>query len=274
MDQDSQFTGDLGDEVLQEDPPYKPALCVPVMVEGPVGVQHVPSRAAGGFQRQLSVADGATQVLGADPRRRIVKIVCDVPFLYAPEQASVNQGVAPSWPANVPLVITHADPVWIKAQAPAATAALGQPTSVIVAQPAAGADWTVTVPAGEIWTWQAWRGQLTTDANVAVRSINYVVEKPVTFEDLMLFTASVGHNAATTVVYQGTTGIGELPGVRNGGLQVMFPEALVMEAGVRIRSITQNIQAGDQWSAIHFDVIRSITASTATVNIDVENWAD
>lgn len=275
MPQGSTPTGELETEVLQEEAVLG---TVPVAVEGTVAVQQVPSRAAGGQQITVDVGAAAIRLIGADPRRRVARIISDASFQFDTNQASVDQGVAPAWPALVPLTLTHGEEVWIKAT-PATTppAGVGTPASIIVPNPAAGANWTYTVPAGEVWLLQAWRGQLTTDANVATRSINWRVERPATLEDLMLFTASVGQAAVSTVVYQGTKGIGELPAVRNGGLQMMFPDGLYVEGGVVISVVTQNIQAGDQWSAIHLDIVRyatSAVAGQATISYDVENWAD
>lgn len=277
IEQDSLPTGELAEEVLQEDPTPLPMPSVPVRVEGPVGVQHIPSRAAAGFQRFLSSTDNATRLIGADPRRRIVRVVCDLPFLFGTDQASVNQGTAPLWPADTPLLITHAEELWIKAQAGAALSA-GEADTVVVANPAAGADWTQDVPAGEFWTLQSWRGRFQTDATVANRTINWRLERPAPgLEDLVTFTATVVQPASSIVIYQGTLGVGELPAVRNGGLQMMFPDAIVLEPGTRISTVTQNIQAGDQWSEIHLAIIRQTTSGAAvdgTVSVDVENWAD
>lgn len=279
MDQDSMPTGELETEVLQEDPtPWAlPLGPIPVVLEGPVGVQHIPSRAAGGFQRKVSTSDAAVQLLGADPRRRVARIVSDLAFLYATDQASVAQGTAPLWPADVPLYLTHGEQLWLKTQAGSAVTA-GEADTVVVTNPAAGADWTQDVPAGEFWTLQSWRGRFQTDATVANRQVNWRLERPAPgLEDLVTFTATVAQAASQIVVYQGTLGVGELPGVRNGGLQMMFPNGIVLEPGTRISSVTGSIQAGDTWTEIHLAIIRQTSSAATvdgTVSIDVENWAD
>lgn len=120
-DQDSAPTGDLEEEVLQEDPHALPLAPVAVTVSGPVAVHNVPSRAGASFSRLLLAADiPGGPILSADPRRRIARLICGQSFAVGTDQASVTQGVAAIWPANVPCEITHGDEVWVDVSADAA----------------------------------------------------------------------------------------------------------------------------------------------------------
>jgi len=113
MDQESLPTGDLDEEVLQEEPDYVPLQAVPVTVCGPVGVQNVPSRAGASFNRLLVATEDVRVLLSADPRRRIARLICGQSFAVGSDQSSVTQGVAAVWPANTVCEITHGEEVWV-----------------------------------------------------------------------------------------------------------------------------------------------------------------
>lgn len=121
MDQDSSPTGELTEEVLQEDAaPVLPLDPVPVAVTGPVAVQNVPSRAGASFGRLLLAADvPQAPILPADPRRRIARLLCGQPFRVGSEQSAVTQGVAALWPADVVCEVTHGEAVWVSVTADA-----------------------------------------------------------------------------------------------------------------------------------------------------------
>lgn len=274
-DQDSLPTGELETEVLQEDEePTLPLAPVPVAVTGPIGVQHIPSRAAAGFQRKVTTTDDVRVLLGADPRRRIAKIVCDLPFLYGTDQASVGQGIAPRWPANEPLLITHSDQVWVQPQAGATPASVTVPASTVGADPAAGAEASVTVPAGETWELESVRVTLVASAVVANRRVRLVIDDGVNI--LAEIVAGLDQTATQTITYSYTADGYETVATRSGILQQGIPRML-LGAGYRIRTITAAIDVGDNYSAPIVGYRKTTTAAGATtgqVNVDVENWAD
>lgn len=117
------------------------------------------------------------------------------------------------------------------------------------ANPAAGADFTITVPAGARWRVNVGRLIFVTSAAVAARRMVLVLDdgalvyfeqdtfetQPASSSDSYCFTA-YGFLAAALVTLH----------------MVPMPPDLVMPAGHRLRSVVQNIQAADQISAIHF----------------------
>lgn len=275
-DQDSLPTGELETEVLQEDEsPTLPLAPVPVAVSGPVGVQHIPSRAAAGFQRKVTTTDDVKVLLGADPRRRIAKIVCDLPFLFSTDQASVVQGIAPRWPAGEPLPLTHSEQVWFLPQAGATPSAVTVPNSTVGADPAAGAEATVTVPAGETWELESFRVTLVTSAVAANRRVTLVIDDGTNI--LAEIVAGLDQIASQTITYSYTADAGyETTATRSGVIQQGIPRML-LAAGYRIRTITDNIDVGDNYGAPVVGYRKTTTAAGATsgqVNVDVENWAD
>ena len=112
------YLPDAGEVTGVEDEPTFHAPVVPVVVEGPVRVQQLPSR--GGDARTytvqpariVSAAPGGTATFrrNADPRRkRLILIATDQPFYYGFDQESVEKGDAALWPINVPLIVEHDD---------------------------------------------------------------------------------------------------------------------------------------------------------------------
>lgn len=94
------------DEIQQVD--ERPTLAlpaVPVEVTGPVNTHELPSRLGVVFDLPLTTA--WQMVLGEDLKRKRLVIVCDADW-----QVSHAGRGGGRWPANVPLVITHASPVY------------------------------------------------------------------------------------------------------------------------------------------------------------------
>ena len=117
-----------------------------------------------------------------------------------------------------------------------------------VAQPAAGADWTWTVPSSTAYQIQSIRAQLVTSSTVAARqpllkildlSGNVVLEAPAT-----------GTQAASlTQDYDWTAGAPSAA-VSDGVVVTELPQGLILEAGWTVQTVTAALQAGDQWSLI------------------------
>src|SRR5262249_12580896 len=79
--------------------------------------------------------------------------------------------------------------------------------------------------------------------------------------------ASTAQAASTTVTYQGTAGVGEFAAVRGGILQMPFPSGMILQPGRRFRTVTPNLQAGDQWSGIVLDYSRNLTTALGTSQV-------
>jgi hypothetical protein len=61
-------------------------------------------------------ATDAVRVGNRDPRRRVMRIVSiEDNMVYGTSQAQANAGTGVVWPKLVPLCVTHADEVWIRA---------------------------------------------------------------------------------------------------------------------------------------------------------------
>lgn len=127
----------------------------------------------------------------------------------------------------------------------------GRMRSIALANPAAGADWTETVPAGVTWILRAVTATLTTSGTVATREINLVVQDATPH---VLFESPGGNTEAATLAdvfswFNGSSTTFE-GAVVNGGLPAEFR----LPAGWIVKTSTANIEAADQWSAITLTV--------------------
>lgn len=82
-----------------------------VRVENPAPPE-APCRAGAVFTVSLAASEEPRRVLGRDPRRRRALLISTAAFLVGNSQQEATAGIAPSWPANVPLELTHVDEVW------------------------------------------------------------------------------------------------------------------------------------------------------------------
>lgn len=92
---------------LQQADPVGPA--VPVTPDGPVEVHTLPARRGPAFSMTLSTT--TQSVLSADLKRKRAVLVADGAWIYSHS----SNGIGVTWPANVPLEITHADSVFATA---------------------------------------------------------------------------------------------------------------------------------------------------------------
>lgn len=110
--QDSLPTGSLEDVEQAEEHPFVP-ISVPVTVENVVPVHTTGSKHGASFNKKVNTVDGAVNVLGVNPRRRIVRILSDQAFYVSNMQAGLSSGYAALWLANTVLEITHTDEIWV-----------------------------------------------------------------------------------------------------------------------------------------------------------------
>jgi hypothetical protein len=133
----------------------------------------------------------------------------------------------------------------------------GNLRSITGTTPGAGAEVSETVPTGARWELLAFRAQLVTSATVANRSPQLVLD-----DGANIFSVSetiFAQAASLTLRYdwfQGATLTGTVQ-----GLDVPVPLQIAnrLGAGFRIRTLTQNIQAGDQLSAVQYLVREWLT---------------
>lgn len=123
--------------------------------------------------------------------------------------------------------------------------------SVQQANPAAGADWTMTVPASRRRRVNSFSAIFAAAVAVANRNVQVIVDdgaNTVWEDDL---NASITSGQTVTVACTGTN----VPtGVVATILHAVIPPGLIMPAGWRLRTTTANINGADQWSAIWLNV--------------------
>lgn len=112
--------------------------------------------------------------------------------------------------------------------------------------PAANAELAETVPAGARWRLRSLLASLVTDANAANREVALLIDDGAT----VYFATTPGANHAASLTRRycaspaGVRGIGAAA----NEIAIAIPD-LVLPAGHRIRTLTTNLQAGDDWGA-------------------------
>ncbi len=119
--------------------------------------------------------------------------------------------------------------------------------SVQVANPAAGADWTFTVPTTTRMRIVSLAATLTTAVAVANREPQIIIDDGVN----TYWEAEVAVNIpASTVNVITATALSIPNGIVTTTQNIPIPPALILPNGHRLRTNTVGIQAADQWSAI------------------------
>jgi hypothetical protein len=119
------------------------------------------------------------------------------------------------------------------------------------ANPLAGADWTLTLNAVQRLRIESFNAAFAASAAAATRNISILVDDGVNV--LYVGTVPTAFVAGQSGNVSGTTGSINTPVLPLQEL-VPLPSPLILEPGWRIRSFTQNIQAGDAWTNIWFNV--------------------
>jgi hypothetical protein len=131
-----------------------------------------------------------------------------------------------------------------------------------VVAPAAGADWAWTIPAGEYWELVSVYAKLVTSAAVANRFPSLIVgDGVVTFAR----SAATGSQVASLTGFQLWVP-GVTPASQNNINRGPLPTTYLGE-GESIGSQTDNIDVGDQWSAIYLRAIVT-TWKSGPVNLN------
>ena len=119
-----------------------------------------------------------------------------------------------------------------------------------IANPAAGAEWTFTVPAGQVMEILSLHWVLATSAAVANRVSGFEILDGAG-NVVGIWRGGAVQAASLTENYS----IGPFDGQSDpngnfGAIIVPAPQGLHLPAGFTIRSLSQNLQAGDQYSQI------------------------
>jgi len=122
-----------------------------------------------------------------------------------------------------------------------------------IPDPAAGADFRVTVPGGEGWLVQGLLATLTTSAVVATRQPRLTADDQT--DTWLMIPAGDSPAASTTTQYTlilgGPTGVTSSPASDVWG----GPSLLYLPPGHRFGPVTNNLQAADAWTVIRMAVI-------------------
>jgi len=254
---------------LQADEMYG-ALLTPVRVEGPVSTHTLPAR--GGAARAWTIGDAPERVFGEDPRRKCASLYShDGPFFFGYSMGEVQASTAAKWPAGVPLHLSNIDELWVRG-APSTTEAqnYGAITTLVGTDPAAGAEWSQTVPVGEEWDLIAVRFTLVTDPTAINRRAAVIIDDGAATGNIIMHIPAVTSQAASLTVGYNYAEFGENQGTVSNQLTESLPR-LTLPAGYRIRSLTDAIVPGDNLSAPVFHYIKR--TSTALLTVVEENWA-
>lgn len=119
---------------------------------------------------------------------------------------------------------------------------------VLVATPAAGAEWVITGPGQGLWRVVSVAFTLTTDATVANRGVVLVVDDGTT----VIARTGAGAVQAASLTQNYGAAVGTHTGAAGTALNVPLhnPYGVLLQPGWRLRTETVNLQAGDQYSAI------------------------
>jgi hypothetical protein len=121
-----------------------------------------------------------------------------------------------------------------------------------IANPAAGVDWSYTVPLQHRARIMAIRAVLQTSATVATRSpLMQLLD--LSSNVLLTIEPAAAQAASLLLAYNYAPGMPSLAVVANN-MKCPFPENMILTGGQKVAPTTLSIQAGDQWSNIWITV--------------------
>lgn len=86
---------------------------LPVRVQGPVLTQQMPTVSAGSRTETIAAAARSHRIAAADPRRASVTIITSQPTYISSSRAQVELGTAALIPANIGVVISHRQEIFV-----------------------------------------------------------------------------------------------------------------------------------------------------------------
>jgi hypothetical protein len=114
------------------------------------------------------------------------------------------------------------------------------------ADPAAGAEVSVIVPGGRVWEIQTVFLSLVTDATAANRFLHLALDDGTTI--FWRGHSNTAHTASTTAYYTWSATGAPVATLSTGFMLTLPTPPLVLHPGFRIRTITPNLQAGDNYA--------------------------
>jgi hypothetical protein len=124
--------------------------------------------------------------------------------------------------------------------------------SITGGTPAAGADISEVVPTLRRWTLLSFRAALTTSATVANRTPAIFTDDGVNI--LFAVHTNVAQVASTTNTYYAAPG-NQFFNDGLSGFLLPFPTVTQLKSGFHIKTSTNGIQAGDQWTAPQYEIL-------------------
>lgn len=118
--------------------------------------------------------------------------------------------------------------------------------SITGTNPAAGVEITEAVPTNARWLLGSMRFRFVSDANVINRRCNIIIDDG---SSNLVHINSYDDHAASTTQYYNVVNDGELLAAATSNRYILLPLRIPMLQGWRIRTATNNIQAGDDYDA-------------------------
>lgn len=143
-------------------------------------------------------------------------------------------------------ITTNARLAWPGSPIESSVAGGGRIRSITGTNPAANVEISETVPAGVRWRLYSFVFSLQTDANVANRDVNLIIDDGA--NEVWKAGGTATQAASVLRTYYGAAA-GFAPTIITGGTNVPLPEALYLSSGYRIRTSTNARQAGDDFTA-------------------------
>lgn len=139
------------------------------------------------------------------------------------------------------------------------TDGLGRITNNSIGNPAPGAEWTITVPTGALWRFRSIRAVLTASATVATRLTQLqFLSGGLT---LMVMEAPNSVTAGNVRVIEAGLNISRALSTTDDTM-LSLPD-IWLAGSCAVSTLTDNIQVGDQYSSIHYQVEEHMAASQA-----------
>lgn len=122
----------------------------------------------------------------------------------------------------------------------------GRPRVIVGTDPAAGVEISETVPTNAMWRLRSVQMTLVTDATVAARTPHLVIDDGTDIQQRIPSNAGISASTTQPVCW---CPIGDDTPSSTGAHGAPHPMNLFLPPGSRVRTLTSNLQAGDDWGA-------------------------